>query len=85
MACYHMLVGFTTTCGITWNVPITAKVVISNSVQSWRDALDTTCDQVYQLLATGLRFSAGTQLSSTSKTDRHDITEILLKVVLKAS
>ena len=27
-------------------------------------------------------FSLGSQVSSTNKTDRHDITEILLKVVL---
>ena len=35
-----------------------------------------------QLLATGLWFSPGTPMSSTNKTDRHDITEILLKVAL---
>ena len=32
---------------------------------------------------TGRLFSPGTPVSSTNKTDRHDITEILLKVVLK--
>ena len=32
--------------------------------------------------ATGLRFSPGTPVSSTNKTDRHNITEILLKVAL---
>ena len=35
-----------------------------------------------QLLVTGLWFSPGTPMSSTNKTDRHDITEILLKVAL---
>ena len=30
----------------------------------------------------GLWFSPGTPVSSTNKTDHHDITEILLKVVL---
>jgi hypothetical protein len=34
-------------------------------------------------IATGRWFSAGTPASSTNKTDRHDITEILLKVVLR--
>jgi hypothetical protein len=29
---------------------------------------------------TGLLFSPGTPVSSTNKTDRHEITEILLKV-----
>ena len=33
-------------------------------------------------LQTGRWFSPGTLVSSTNKTDRHDITEILLKVVL---
>jgi hypothetical protein len=37
---------------------------------------------VYQLLAHGRWFSAGTPASSTTKTGRHDIAEILLKVVL---
>jgi hypothetical protein len=37
----------------------------------------------YQLLAHGRWFSPGTPASSTSKTGRHDIDEILLKVVLK--
>ena len=49
-----------------------------------RGVLDTTfCDRVCQWLATGLWFSPGTPVSSTNKTNRHDITEILLKVALK--
>ena len=40
-------------------------------------------DRVYQLLAHGGWFSPGTQGSSTTKTDRYDIDEILLKVALK--
>jgi hypothetical protein len=35
------------------------------------------------LLAHGRWFSPGILASSTTKTDRHDITEILLKVALK--
>ena len=31
---------------------------------------------------TGRRFSPGTSVSSTNKSDRHDIAEILLKVAL---
>ena len=38
---------------------------------------------VYQLRAHGRWFSPGTPASSTTKTGRHDIAEILLKVVLK--
>ena len=40
-------------------------------------------DKVYQLLANGRWFSPGTPASSTTKTGRHDIAEILLKVALK--
>jgi hypothetical protein len=40
----------------------------------------TLCDKVCQWLATGQWFSPGPPVSSTNKTDRHDITEILLKV-----
>jgi len=41
-----------------------------------------TSDKVYQLLAHGRWFSPGTPASSTTKTGRHDIAEILLKVAL---
>jgi len=45
--------------------------------------LDTTlCDKVCQLLATGRWFSPVTPVFSTNETDRHDRTEILLKVSL---
>jgi hypothetical protein len=44
--------------------------------------LAATSDKVYQLLAHGWWFSPGTPASSTTKTGRHDITEILLKVAL---
>ena len=40
------------------------------------------CDKVCQWLAKGHWFSPGPPVSSINKTDRHDITEILLKVVL---
>jgi hypothetical protein len=44
--------------------------------------LAAASDKVYQLLAHGLWFSPGTLASSTTKTGRHDIAEILLKVAL---
>ena len=44
--------------------------------------LAAASDKVYQLLAHGRRFSPGTLASSTTKTGRHDIAEILLKVAL---
>jgi hypothetical protein len=50
----------------------------SKKVHSTRSA----SDKVYQLLAYGRWFSPGTPASSTTKTGRHDIAEILLKVAL---
>ena len=51
--------------------------------RSWRGALDTKlCDNVCQWRTAGLWFSPGTPVSSTNKTVRHDITEIVLKVAL---
>ena len=48
-----------------------------------RGVLDTVfCDKVCQWLAAGQWFSPGTSVSSTNKSDPHDITEILLTVVL---
>ena len=45
--------------------------------------LTATSDKVYQLFAHGRWFTPGTPASSTTKTGRHDIAEILLKVALK--
>jgi hypothetical protein len=45
--------------------------------------LAATSDKVYQLLAHGRWFFPGTPASSTTKTGRHDIADILLKVELK--
>ena len=44
--------------------------------------LATVSDKVDQLLAHGRWFSPGTPASSTTKTGRHDIAEIFLKVAL---
>ena len=42
--------------------------------RSWRDVLDTTlCNKVCHWLATGWWFSPGIPVSSTNKTDHHDI------------
>jgi hypothetical protein len=50
---------------------------------SIRERYPTLCDKVCQWLETGRWFSPGPPVSSTNKTDWHNITEILLKVVLK--
>jgi len=44
--------------------------------------LATASDKVYQLLTHGRWFSPGTPASSITKTGRHEIAEILLKVAL---
>ena len=49
---------------------------------SIRARCTTLCDKVCQWLGTGQWFSQGPPVSSTNKTYRHDITEILLKVAL---
>ena len=52
-------------------------------VRIWIRARCTTlCDKVCQWLATSHWFSPGPPVSSTNKADRHDITDILLKVAL---
>ena len=75
----RMVVWFTTACAISayhhWSCEFKPR--------SLRGVLDTTlCDKVCQWLVTGQWFSLGTPVSSTNETDSHDITEILLKVVL---
>jgi len=45
--------------------------------------LAAASDKVYQLLAHGRWFSPGIPASSTTKTGRRDIAEILLRVALK--
>ena len=50
-----------------------------------RGVLNTTlCDKVCHWLATGRWFSPGPPVSPTNKTNRHDVTEILLKVALNS-
>jgi hypothetical protein len=51
-------------------------------LQKWSTRLATTSENVCQLLVHGRWFSLGTPASSTTKTVRHDIAEILLKVAL---
>ena len=72
----RIVVWFTTTYEISAYQHLSSEF----EPRSWRG-----CDQVCQWLATGRWFSPGTLISSTNKTDCHDIhvAEILLKVALK--
>ena len=78
--CDRIVAGFTTNCAIS----AYHHYRFEFKSCSWRGVLDTTlCDRVCQWLATGWWFiSPCTPVSSTNKTDRNNITEILLKVVL---
>ena len=72
--CDRMVVRFTTTYAISayhhWCCEFESR-------SGWQ-----LCDKVCQWLATGRWFSPGPLGSSTNKTDRHDITEVLLKVAI---
>jgi hypothetical protein len=76
----HMVIGFTTILCNQCLSPLTLWVRIPLR----RGVIDKIlCDKVCQCLMAGWWFSTGTPVSSTNKTDRHNITEILLKVALK--
>jgi hypothetical protein len=65
--------------------PITNTMWVSSrlcKLQKGCIRLAPASDKVYQLLVHGRWFSPGTPSSSTTKTIRHDIAEILLKVAL---
>jgi hypothetical protein len=75
----RMIVGFTTTCAIS----VYHHYICEFEPRLWRGELDTIlCDMVCQWLATGPWFTLGSPVSSTNKTDCHDMAEMLLKVAL---
>jgi hypothetical protein len=61
---------------------ITIKTFIALNNTLYKTKKKAASDKVYQLLAQGRWFSPGTPASSTTKTGRHDIAEIFLKVAL---
>jgi hypothetical protein len=58
--------------------------IIDTGYMNTLQKLHSNSDKVYQLLAHGRWFSPGTSASSTTKSGRHDIVEILLKVYLQS-
>jgi hypothetical protein len=58
-------------------------IFVHPKLQKGCTRLAAASDKAYQLLAHGRWLSPGTSASSTTKTGRHDIAEILLKVALK--
>ena len=73
----RMVVGFTTTYAIG-ALMMWVRIAI-------RARCTTFCNTVCQWLASGWCFFPGPPVSSTNKTDRHGITEILLKVALNTT
>ena len=74
----RMVVGFIASMQLVY---ITINVVSSNPAHA-RYTRYNICDKGCQWLAAGRWFSLGTPVSSTNKTDRHDIVEISLNVAL---
>jgi hypothetical protein len=76
----RMVVGFTT----TYSISAYHHYRCEFETRSWRrGVLDTTlCDKVCQWLVAGRWFSLSTPVSSTNKTDRHELNKTLLKVSL---
>jgi hypothetical protein len=74
----------TITCLLLWYFTIFTLFSRKRLNHHWglRARCTTLCGKVCQWLAAGWWFSPGTPVSSTNKTDSHDITEILLKVAL---
>jgi len=64
------------------SVPITTNVVNSNPIHVEVYSIQYYVIKFVSDFAKGQWFSAGTPVSSTNKTDLHNITEILLKVTL---
>jgi hypothetical protein len=68
--------------GFTINYAISAYHHWCCEFESWSGQGVQHCDKVYPWLAIGQWFSPGPPVSSTNKTDCHDIAEMLLKVAL---
>jgi hypothetical protein len=63
------------------SVPITTNIVSSNTTQAMQHYVIKFVSDLRQVGG----FLTGTPISSTSKSDRHDIHEILLKVALSTT
>jgi hypothetical protein len=75
----HIVVGFTTAYAIS----VCHHYRCEFKSHSWRGVPETSlCDKVCEWLVAGRWFSPDTPVSSTNKTERNDITDILLKVAL---
>jgi hypothetical protein len=56
------------------------KDIRAKCLKYCKEVQSVASDKAYQLLAHGQWFSSGTPTSSTTKTGRHDIAEILLEM-----
>ena len=83
--CFHIFIfylalGVLTNDFIYWTAWVPARL---SKLQKGCTRLAAASDKVYQFLGHGRWFSPGTPASSTTKTGRHDIAELLLKVASK--
>ena len=67
---------------IVWLLDLQLSPLILRVRISIRAKCTTLCNKISQRLVTGRWFSPDIPVSSTNKTDCHDITKILLKVAL---
>jgi hypothetical protein len=74
------LIGLDVILGWNYDILDNSNKKYVSYICFWLKTWGPASDKVYQLLAHGRWFSPGTPASSTTKTGRHDITEILLKV-----
>ena len=61
--------------------PLGVSSSLSRAVAKLRLHFHTICDKVCQFPAAGRRFPLGTPVSSANKTDRHEITHMVLHQV----
>ena len=78
----RMVVGFTTNCAISaYQTNVVSLNPVHGEVYSIQHYVIILLKVVLNVIV-GQLLSPGTPVSSTNKTDRHNITEILLKVAL---
>ena len=80
--CDCMVVGFITTYATMQSVPITTNIMRSNPTHGEVYLIQYYVIKFVSDLTAGRWFSTRPPVSSTNKTDRHEIDEILFKVAL---
>ena len=88
--CKLLVVGWSFSLCARFPPPRYNRLLVKSKNCRWTRTIQPTlygatlCDNVCQWLAASRWFSPGNPVSPTNKTDRHNITEILVKVALNA-